>query len=233
MTIRLLLRCVTIHHICSVLFKACIKSLPSWWIWSQRWFRRFIFNKLISNLSARCCATSDLICILSSSMRQWFAAIERLFQVCSLCHYYFLSKVSRFSEASKFFIVDLVLWNWTKTSFWWWNSSRYFTMYSIMASVWYQYCAIRWNYSKFLTHNRASLQGIIGLTKGFERVATKTGTIMQRSASISLPLHYITWLYGMMNQASQDMETPLPRAGVICQSCNVFCRMTLPSPSDA
>jgi len=76
-------------------------------------------------------------------------------------------------------------------------------MYLIVASLWYRYCAIRWKYSKMLMHNRASVKGMLRLAKGCERVAAKTGTITCLSAFISLSLHCITWLYGLLNWSKQ------------------------------
>jgi len=74
-------------------------------------------------------------------------------------------------------------------------------MYSIVVSVWYWYCAIRWKCSSFLAHSRASVKGILWLAKGFKIVTPKTGTITCPSASISLSLHCVTWLYGLLNRA--------------------------------
>ena len=85
-----------------------VKRLPSWHGWSEKWFRRCIFTKLKSDSSTRCCAISDLLCILSSSTQRRFAAAGRLCQMgllsCSSC----LSKVSCFCKASEIFFVDLL-----------------------------------------------------------------------------------------------------------------------------
>jgi len=62
------------------------KRLPGWWIYSEKWFRRCIFTKLKSDLSTRCCAISDWICVLSASTRWRFAAAERLLQAGWLSH---------------------------------------------------------------------------------------------------------------------------------------------------
>jgi len=188
------------------------KWLPSRQIWSEKWFRRCIFTKLKSDSSKGCCAISDSICISSSSTRRRFAAAERLFQAGSFSHSSCFSKVCCIFKASETFFVDLLVRNRLKTSFWWWNSSRKFSMYSIVASVWYWYCAIRWKYTKFLMHNRASLKGILWLAQGLKRVAVKTGTIIHPSAFISLPLHWVTWLYGLLNRAEPGY------GGIIAQS---------------
>jgi len=129
------------------------------------------------------------------------AAAERLFQAGSLFHSSCLSKVCRYFKASETILVDLLAQNRLKTSFWGWNSSRSFPMYSIMASVWYRSCAILWKYTKFLTHNRASVKGILWLAEVFNRVALKTGTITYPSTFIFLPLHCNTWLYDLLNWA--------------------------------
>jgi len=100
------------------------KRLPSWQIWSEKWFRRCIFTKLKSDSSTRCWAISDSIWVLSSSMRRCVAAAERLFQAGSLFRSYCLSKVSCFFKASDIFFVDLLGRNRLKTSLWQWNSSR-------------------------------------------------------------------------------------------------------------
>jgi len=117
--------------------KAACMTLPSWWIWSRMCFRRCIITKWKYNLLIRCCAWADSICILSSSTKQRFAAAERLFQAGSLSRSSCLSKLSCSFNASETIFVDLLVQNQLKTSFWQWNSSRYFIMYSIVASVWY------------------------------------------------------------------------------------------------
>ena len=98
--------------------------LPSWWIWSEKWFRRCIFTKLKSDSSKRCCAMSDLICVLSSSTRWRFAATESVFQARSLSYSSCLSKLSCVFKASKNVFVDLLVRNRLKTSLWQVNSSR-------------------------------------------------------------------------------------------------------------
>jgi len=100
------------------------KRLPSWQIWSGKWFRRCIITKMKSDSSTRCCAISDLVYVLSSSMRRCLAAAERLFQAWSLPCSSWLSKVSCFFKASETFFVDLLARNWLKTSLLRWNSSR-------------------------------------------------------------------------------------------------------------
>ena len=45
-----------------------INRLPSWRMWSVRWFRHCMFTKLKPNLLTRCYAISDSICGFSSSM---------------------------------------------------------------------------------------------------------------------------------------------------------------------
>ena len=99
------------------------KRLPSWRIWSEKWFRRCIFTKLKSDLSTRWCAISDSLCVLSSSTWRHFAAAERLFQVGSLSRSSCLSKVRCFVKASQTFFVDLLAQNRMKTSLWRWNFS--------------------------------------------------------------------------------------------------------------
>jgi len=85
-------------------------------------------------------------------------------------------------------------------------------MYSIVASVRYLYCAIRGKYTEILTHNRASVKGIIWLAEAFKRVATKTETITRPSAFISLPPHCVTLLYGLLNAAKPEYR------GIIAQT---------------
>jgi hypothetical protein len=50
-------------------------------------------------------------------------------------------------------------------------------------------------------HNRASVKGILSLAEGFKRVAAKTGTITRPSTFISLQLHCVIWLHGLLNRA--------------------------------
>ena len=132
-------------------------------------------------------------------MQRGFAAAETLFQAGSLSRSSCLSKVNSIFKAAETIFVDLVARNRLKLSFWRLNSSRWFSMYSIAATEWYQYCAIRWKYTKFLTDYRAPVKGILELADGFKRVARKTGTITCMSAYICLPLHCGTWLYGLLN----------------------------------
>jgi len=42
----------------------------------EKWFRRFIFTKLKCDSSTRCCTICDIICTLSSLIRQHIAAAE-------------------------------------------------------------------------------------------------------------------------------------------------------------
>jgi len=101
-----------------------LKRLPSWRIWSEKWFRRTIFTKLKSDSLTRCCAVSHSICFWSSSTRQPFAATERLFQVGSLCRSSCLSKVSCVFKASETFFADVLARNLQKTSLLQWTYSR-------------------------------------------------------------------------------------------------------------
>ena len=48
------------------------ERLPSWRIWSEKWFRECIFTKMKSESSRRCCAISASSCSLSSSTRWHF-----------------------------------------------------------------------------------------------------------------------------------------------------------------
>jgi len=66
---------------------------------------------------------------------------------------------------------------------------------------WWWYCAVWWKYTMFLTHIRSSVKGILWLTKGFERVEALTGIITRPRAILSLPIHCVSWLYGLLNQA--------------------------------
>jgi len=150
--------------------------------------------------------------LLSLSMRRHFAAAELVFQLGSLYCSSCLSKVVCIVKASETFFVDLVASNRLKSSWWGWNSSRQFSMYMIMASEWYRYCAIWWKYTKFLMHIRASVKVILWVAEGFRRVALKTGTITRQSAFISLPLHCVTCLYGLLNWAKTGY------GGIIAQS---------------
>jgi len=207
--------------------------LQSWQIWSENWFRRCIFTKLKSNSSARCCSISHSICIVSPWTRQPIAAPKILFQASPVSHPSGLCTLCCISKASEIFFVDLLLWNRLNTYFSQWNPSRHFSMYSIVASVWYWYCAIRWKYIKFLPHNRASVKGICGLTEEFERVLW----ILKRSCAqvLSSPYHFIV-SHGYMArwiEQSQDEEASSPKAGWICESWNAVWGRMLPSPSNA
>jgi len=174
--------------------------LPSWQIWAEKWFRRCIFTKLKSNSPTRCCEISDLICVVSSSTRWRCAAAEILIWTASFTHSFGLAKVSWVVKASETFFLDVLEPNQQKTSFWLWNSSRQFSMYSIVASIWCRYCAIWWKYTTFLVHNKATAKGIFWLAEGFIKVAVKTGTITCLSAFIYIPLHCVTWQYGLLDR---------------------------------
>ena len=192
--------------------KLTFKRLPRWQIWSEKWFKRCIFTKLKSDLSTGCCSISDSLCSLSSSTRQCMAAAEGLFQEGSLSRSSCLSKVNSFLKASETCFVDLLVRNCLKTSLWWWNSSRSISMYLIVASVWYRTCAIWWEYTTLLTHNRASVKGILWFARGFKRVSATTGTITCPSAVISSHLHCITWQNGLLNRVKTGY------GGIIAQS---------------
>jgi hypothetical protein len=118
--------------------------LSSWRIWSMKVFRTFILTKFKSDLSTRCWGICDTIWVLSSSTRQRFAATAKLFQAWSLSPSSYLSNVSFFFKGSGTFFVNLLVQNRLNTFLWRWNPSRFFSMYSIVASVWYWYCVIRW-----------------------------------------------------------------------------------------
>jgi len=68
-------------------------------------------------------------------------------------------------------------------------------------SVWYQYCVIRWKYTKFLVHNWDSVKGFLWLTKGDNSVTAKTETITCPSTFISLPFSCVMSLFGLLNWA--------------------------------
>jgi hypothetical protein len=61
-------------------------------------------------------------------------------------------------------------------------------------------------------HNRASVKRVLWLAKVFKRVATKTGTLTCPSAFISLPLHWVSRLYGLLIQAKPG------HGGIVAQS---------------
>jgi len=74
------------------------KRLPSWPIWSKKWLRKLIITKWNSGSSTRCCAISDSICIISSSMWWLFAAAKRFFQAWSLSCSFYLSIIRHISK---------------------------------------------------------------------------------------------------------------------------------------
>jgi len=100
------------------------KRLPSWRIWSEKWFRRCIVTKLKSDLSRRCCAIADLIWDISSSMQWSCAATEWLFEVGSVSSSSCLSNISCMFKASETILVDSLTWNPRRTSLGRSNSSR-------------------------------------------------------------------------------------------------------------
>jgi len=61
-------------------------------------------------------------------------------------------------------------------------------------------------------HNRASLKGILWLPEVLKWVAAKTGTITRPSSFISWPLHFINWIYSLLNRAKPGS------GGIIAQS---------------
>jgi len=79
-------------------------------------------------------------------------------------------------------------------------------MYSIVASEWYRYYAIRLKSTTFLPKYRASLRGILWLAEGSNLVAAKARTITCLSAVVSFPLHCINWPYGVLNLAKPEYE---------------------------
>jgi len=168
--------------------------LPCWWIWSEMRFRRYIFTMLKSDSSTRCCAISNLICIWSSSIRRCSTVTPRLFQVGWFCSSFSLYKVCYFIRASKTIIVDLLVQNCLKTSFRQGDCSRKFSMYSIVASVRYQYFTMWWKSAKVFRHYNASVKEMLCLAEGFKRVAANTETLMLLSAFITIPLQCVTWL---------------------------------------
>jgi len=85
-------------------------------------------------------------------------------------------------------------------------------MYSIVASVWYRYCIIRWIYTKFLMYHGASVKGIFWLAQRFKWVAAKTKTSTHPSVFIFLQLNYVTWLFPSLNWALWEY------GGIIAQS---------------
>jgi len=107
----------------------------------------------------------------------------------------------QYFEASNTFFMVLVVCNSLESSLPKSNSSRYFSIYSIVASVWYQYCTMCWSYTKFLMHNSVSVNRIICVTEQFERVTAESGTIMYPSTLISIPVHGVTRLYVLLHQA--------------------------------
>jgi hypothetical protein len=91
--------------------KLTFKRLPTRRIWSERWFRWCIFTKLNSDSLTRCSAISHSICVLPLSMECRIGAVERLYQVGSLSHSFYLSKVCCVFEADKTFFIDFLVSN--------------------------------------------------------------------------------------------------------------------------
>jgi len=145
--------------------ESAFQRLPSWRIWLDMRLWRHILRKLKSDLLTRCCTISEVICVISSSTQRYIVATASLFQVGSISHYSCLTRVCCIFEALELFFVDLVVRNWLKTSFWWSNSSSYFAIYSLVASVRYPNCDIRWNYTWFLKYKWASVKIIPWLAK--------------------------------------------------------------------
>jgi len=116
-------------------------------------------------------------------------------------------------KASETCYADLLPRNQLKTSLWKWTSSRYYSMYSIVGSVLYQYSGTRGKYTEFLMHNRASVMGFRWHAEGCERVAVKSGTITSRSAFISLQLYCVSLLYGLLNRAKPGCWGIAARSG--------------------
>jgi hypothetical protein len=73
-------------------------------------------------------------------------------------------------------------------------------MYWLVVWVYYRYCARRWQYTKFGMHHMAAVQGIIWMAEGFKWDTAKTGTIALLSTFVSLPLHGVTDLHGLLSQ---------------------------------
>jgi len=116
-------------------------------------------------------------------------------------------------KAAETFVVDSRVLNRRETSSWRLNSSIYLLMYSMVASVWYRYYAISWEYREFnLMHNMLCVDEILWLTERVERDTTKTGSFTLRSAIISRWLHYITWLYALLNRAKPGYGGIMPQS---------------------
>ena len=115
--------------------------------------RLTIDNRLVNNML---CNFGLNLCYIW--LIPWhFAAAYVLFQAGSHFHSSCWSPVHCIPKASGSFFVPWQVLNQLITSIWWWISSRQFCIDLIVASVWYQYSAIRWRYTSFLACHRASV----------------------------------------------------------------------------
>jgi hypothetical protein len=193
-------------------------------------FQRSIFIKLKSNSLARCCAIADTTCTNHVWVRWRYAAAKWLFQVGSLSHSLYSSKGSAISKSSEICSVVLLPWSCLEIPLWRWKSSRYNSMYSIIASVWHWYCAIWWKCTKFLTHNGASAwrESCCSLNGLEESPQTQD----QSSAQVLLSLYHSIRSPGNLTcwiKKSQDMEVLSPKAGWNYQSWNDIWGKMLPT----
>jgi hypothetical protein len=104
---------------------------------SGKRFRRCILTLLKSYLFTRFYAICDSICVSSLSTRQCSAATERFFQAESISQSASLSTVSSVFMPSETFFVGLLARNRPKSSLRQCHTASLFSMYLIVASVWY------------------------------------------------------------------------------------------------
>jgi len=200
-------------HYCYACFRSIIvlsgssedifNRLPHRRISSEKLLWRCIFKTSKSNLST-CCTIARSMCIAYSSTQQLFAASERLFYMGSLCSSFCLCKVSCIFKASETIAVAFLVRNWLNTLLWRWICATLFSMYSIMAAVWFRYCASMLEYSQFLMPNMSIVKGILSLAKGLKWVDMKTWLITSASVFNSIRLNCHTWLYSSLHQVKPE-----------------------------
>jgi len=175
------------------------QRFSSWWIWPEKRFRRGIFTQMKSDLTTRCCARSDLICVESAQMMIGICWMIVPSRVTPLVLLFVQSKL----PCGGFW--DLLCWFCGAESM---ENKLLMTRllqtiphiidrgFSMVLELSHQA-----NIQNFLPRNRASIKWIVWLAKGFVRITAKTLTITQPSVFLTWPLHRVTWLSGLVNWA--------------------------------
>ena len=161
---------------------------------------RSIITMLNSELLTWCCAISYMICIYSTSTQtRWAASWEcanqghYLVPLCVQSKLHFDSIEDQDGRHTVRGAIAKLLPRLT--------DSIWFSLSTMLASVWYWYCAIMWKYTLVHTNNRASLMGILFLAERCKSASTQSGMIPCQNTLTFLTLQWLSWQYGLPNYA--------------------------------